>query len=55
VLRIGGTDYVFDGQGVSSTGAYEYLIQPHDNNPATSAQLLEAEANAMQAGYNKEV
>ena len=54
VLRIGGTDYVFDGQGVTSPDDYYYIIQPHDNNPADGTQATEAVINGMEAGYNKE-
>ncbi len=54
VLRVGGTDYVFDGQGATSPDEYYYIIQPHDNNPATGAQATEGDINAMEAGYNKE-
>ena len=54
VLRLGVTDYVFDGQGVTSPDDYYYIIQPHDNNPATGAQATESDINGMEAGFNKE-
>lgn len=49
VLRTDGSNY--EGPNYSTSGGYTYMRWLMTTNPDTSVQWLEAEVNAMQAGY----